>query len=594
MNNPWTTIFAAAFALTLLGCAGAPSESASNAERQLDELIEREWRQRLAANPRLAERYGVPSEGPPLGRHSKDAIAQRAQQNLGLMDDLTKIDRAQLSRPAQVDYDVMRTILEDRVARHRHKDYLLPLTVDDGFHISLAQMPSRSEFRDIDDYRRYLARLEDVPRYLQEHTRLLESGIEAGMTLPAVVLEGYDVTIATHVVEEPEKSVFWAPFAAMPATLSAAQQSELKAEGRRQISESVVPAYRRLLTFMNERYIPSARQTTGANALPGGESYYAAMIRSFTNLELSPREIHDIGLREVARIKEEMRVIMDQVGHDDDLASFIEFLRTDPRFYATTPKELLDRAKVISKDMDGALPRLFGRLPRKPYTVEPVPDHLAPKYTGGRYVGTSADSSRPGIYWVNTYALDSRPFYTQEALSFHEAVPGHHLQGALAAEMEDLKPFRRELYLSSFGEGWGLYSEWLGKEAGFYQDPYSDFGRLTYEMWRACRLVVDTGLHAFGWTREQTMDYLASHTALSIQEVTTETDRYISWPGQALAYKLGELEIKSLRRRAEQALGEAFDVRDFHDRILRNGAVPLSVLGDEIDQYIREARSTNE
>lgn len=300
--------------------------------------------------------------------------------------------------------------------------------------------------------------------------------------------------------------------------------------------------------------------------------------------------MHAIGLREVARIRAEMEAVMKRAGFEGDFASFLKFLRTDPRFYAKTPEELLKAAAWIAKRMDGKLPSLFGKLPRQPYGVEAVPADIAPKYTGGRYVGAPLDSTRAGRYWVNTYALESRTLYTLEALTLHEAVPGHHLQGALAKELADLPAFRRYLYVDAFGEGWGLYSERLGLEAGFYTDPYSDFGRLTYEMWRACRLVVDTGLHAKGWTRQQVIDYLAGNTALSLHEVTTETDRYISWPGQALAYKMGELKIRELRKKAEEALGTRFDIRDFHDLIIGNGTVTLPVLEGRVDTFIRSRR----
>lgn len=577
--------------LVLAGCvtSGVPYQPGET--ERLASIIDREWATRLEANPRLARRYDARSQQPPLGSFTDAAIERRADSDRRLLAELKSIDRAALGRPAQVDYDVLQEILTDRVERYAVADYLIPFTSDTGFHISLAQLPTTSDFRNADDYENYLTQLADVPRYLGEHEALLEAAIEAGMTQPQVVLEGYDVTIATHVVDAPEASVFWDPFQRMPATLSVDEQTTLRKRGRSAIADHVVPAYRSLLTFMNTRYAPSARSSTAARDLPDGDVYYQAMIRSYTGLSLSPQAIHEIGLGEVARIGSEMREVMRRVGFSGDLQEFIAQLRTDPRFYPKSAEELLNRAKVIAKDMDGELPRFFKRLPRKPYTVAPVPDHLAPKYTAGRYVGADANSTRPGVYWVNTYDLPSRPLYAQEALTFHEAVPGHHLQGALAAELDDLKPFRRELYLSAFGEGWGLYSEWLGKEAGFYQDPYSDFGRLTYEMWRACRLVVDTGLHALGWSRQRAVDYLARHTALSLQEVNTEIDRYISWPGQALAYKLGELEIKTLRREAEQALGERFDIREFHDRILGNGAVPLAVLRDEVHRYIQEAKS---
>ncbi|MCZ6899204.1 MAG: DUF885 domain-containing protein, partial [Bacteroidetes bacterium] len=320
--------------------------------------------------------------------------------------------------------------------------------------------------------------------------------------------------------------------------------------------------------------------------LPNGEEYYNQRLQYFTTLPMTVDEVHDKGLEEVARIKAEMQVIIKQVGFDGDFQAFLDFLRTDEQFYAKTAEELLKEATYIAKKMDGKLPSLFGKLPRLPYGVEPVPDEIAPKYTGGRYVSAPKGGTRAGYYWVNTYKLENRPLYVLESLTLHEAVPGHHLQGSLARELEDLPDFRSRMYISAFGEGWGLYSEWLGLEAGFYQDPYSNFGRLTYEMWRACRLVVDTGIHAKGWTRDQVINYLAKNTALSIHEITTETDRYIAWPGQALSYKIGEMTIKRLRKKAEKELGKNFDVREFHDKVLENGAVTLPILEQIIDDYI--------
>jgi uncharacterized protein (DUF885 family) len=337
---------------------------------------------------------------------------------------------------------------------------------------------------------------------------------------------------------------------------------------------------------MTSEYLPKTRTTTAAADLPRGREYYAHRVRYFTTLDVTPEDVHKVGLAEVARIHTEMVKVVRQSGFEGDFAAFLKFLRTDPRFYARTPEELLKQASFIAKRMDGKLPSLFGHLPRLPYGVEPVPAHLAPKYTGGRYVEAPVGGTRAGTYWVNTYALESRPLYVLEALTLHEAVPGHHLQIALQQELQGVPPFRRASGVGAFVEGWGLYSERLGLEAGFYQDPYSNFGRLTYEMWRACRLVVDTGLHAFGWSRAKAMDFLASNTALSLHEVRTETDRYISWPGQALAYKMGELKIRELRRMAETDLGPRFDVRSFHDAILASGPVPLPVLEEQIRAYV--------
>jgi uncharacterized protein (DUF885 family) len=374
----------------------------------------------------------------------------------------------------------------------------------------------------------------------------------------------------------------------MPENLAGGERAAIVERAREVIMEGVVPAYRRLLEFFRAEYIPGARTTLGASRLPNGLRYYLSQIRRYATVDMTPAEIHDIGLSEVARIRAEMEAIMEEVGHQGSLAEFIEFLRTDPRFYARTPHELLAEASYFAKKIDGRLPQLFGRLPRQPYGVAPVPDDIAPFYTGGRYIGAPLDAHRGGYYWVNTYALESRPLYTLPALTLHEAVPGHHLQIALAAEQADQPEFRRNDYISAFGEGWALYAEKLGVEMDIYETPYQHFGRLSYEMWRACRLVIDTGVHAMGWSRKQAQEYLAANTALSVHEMTTEVDRYISWPAQALSYKLGEYTIRNLRREAETRLGVDFDLRAFHDFILALGSVPLDILGDEVGRWIEE------
>ena len=415
----------------------------------------------------------------------------------------------------------------------------------------------------------------------------MRRGLERGMTLARVVLEGYEVTINSDVVGSPEESVFYKPFARFPASVPAADQERIRDSGKDAIHQVIVPAYQAFLDFMTGEYMLKARTTIGASELPNGTEYYQEQVRRFTTLDVTVEEVHQLGLSEVERIQLEMNQVIAEVGFEGDFAEFLEFLRTYPRFYAKTPEQLLKEAAYIAKRMDARLPSLFKKLPRLPYGVAPVPDHLAPKYTGGRYVSAPAGGTEPGYYWVNTYALRNRPLYVLEALTLHEAVPGHHLQHAIAEELEGLPNFRRYLYLSAFGEGWGLYSERLGLEAGFYTDPYSNFGRLTYEMWRACRLVVDTGLHAKHWTRQQAMDYLASRTALSLHEIRTETDRYISWPAQALSYKMGELTIRRLRAEAEQALGSQFDLREFHDLILSNGALALPILEEVVRASIQ-------
>jgi uncharacterized protein (DUF885 family) len=397
-----------------------------------------------------------------------------------------------------------------------------------------ARMPADTDFTRLADYSNYLARLEMIAPVMDEYIVLMRKGIELEITQPKVILEGRDAPIKAQLVDRVDASPFFAPFAKMPAIIPSAEQASLLAQAQEVISASVIPAYRRLFDFFHQEYLPAARETLGAYQLPDGENYYQAAIRRYATVDLSPQEIHDIGLKEVARIRAEMDDIIRQVEFAGDFPAFLEFLRTDEQFYALTPKDLLAFASYYAKKIDGRLPMLFGHLPRQPYGIAPVPDDIAPFYTGGRYVPNSLASHRGSYYWVNTYQLESRPLYNIPALTLHEGVPGHHLQGALAQELENQPPFRRFDYISAYGEGWGLYAEKLGVEMDIYETPYEHFGRLSYEMWRACRLVIDTGVHAMGWSREQAQDYLASNTALSVHEVTTEVDRYISWPGPQL------------------------------------------------------------
>jgi uncharacterized protein (DUF885 family) len=454
--------------------------------------------------------------------------------------------------------------------------------MDVGYVVSATRFDTASDYLD------YLARLEALPGYLEQNRVNMQLGIESGFTQPREIMKNILVSFDAQVTESAETHPLYAPFRDIPGNIAAEDRARLRDKAQRLLEERVIPAYAEIRDFMRERYVPNARETLGASELPDGEAYYAALVRYYTTLDsATPDCIHERGLSEVARIRAEMNDVIAQTGFEGSFDDFLEFLRTDPRFYAKTPEELLTRAAWIAKRTDGRLPAYFGKLPRQPYSVEPVPDEIAPNYTAGRYVPAPPGGPRGGQYWVNTYALDTRALYQLVALSLHEGVPGHHLQGALAYEIEDAPEFRRQFYPHAYGEGWGLYAEKLGVEMGMYDTPYDHFGRLSYEMWRACRLVIDTGIHAKGWTREQAVDYLASNTALSMHEVGTEIDRYIAWPGQALAYKIGELTLWDLRREAETALGDAFDIREFHDVVLTSGGVPLELLKTSVKQYVR-------
>jgi uncharacterized protein (DUF885 family) len=534
-----------------------------------------------------------------VGRHEHDDrlpsvaeedLRRRAERRRAFLRRLGKIDRSALGTEDRISHDMFRRRMELAVRGHELGEHLLPFTSETGFHTEFARLPAQMPFRSVEGYEDYLSRLRAWPDYLEQHLAHLRRGLEVGMTQPRAVLDGLEPTIEAHVVEDPEESVFWTPFASFPRAVPEAERRRLREEGRAAIREAVVPGYERFLRFFRERYLPGARTTVGASELPEGEAYYRLQVRRYTTLERSPEEIHRLGLREVERIRGEMEAVIAETGFEGSYEEFLAFLRTDDRFYVEEPEQLLKEAAWIAKRTDGKLPSLFGKLPRLPYGVAPVPDHLAPNYTAGRYVPPPPGSDRPGLYWVNTHDLESRPLYTLTALTLHEAVPGHHLQHAAQLEIQGLPAFRRHTYISAFGEGWALYAERLGVEAGLYDTPYEDFGRLTYEMWRACRLVVDTGLHAMGWSRERARDYLASRTALSLHEVRTETDRYISWPGQALAYKMGEIEIRRLREKAAEALGDAFDLRAFHDAILWHGTVPLPTLREQVEGWIESRR----
>ena len=554
---------------------------------RLRALFEEEWEFRLKEDPLFATSVGDHRYDDRLPEVGVQEEARRTEIRRQFREKLLGIDPKSLGPVDRESYALFRRELDDAIRDYELHGYRFPINADSGFHIEFAQLPEQVPFATTRDYENYIARLKAFPEYVLQNLELLEEGVRTGWTLPRVVLKGYEGTVQAHVVDDPAKSVFHRPFQSFPAGVPEGDRDRLRRAGDEAIRESVVPAYRRLLDFLTREYIPKSRQTTGASDLVNGPEYYAFRVRHFTTLDLTPEQIHELGLAEVSRIRAEMESVRKETGFTGDFAAFLKFLRTDPRFYAKTPEELLERASRIAKRIDGKLPTLFSRLPRQPYGVEPVPAAIAPKYTGGRYVPAPLDGKKAGTYWVNTYALPSRPLYVLESLTLHEAVPGHHLQMALGKELNDLPPFRRNLYVDAFGEGWGLYSERLGLEIGLYTDPYSNFGRLTYEMWRACRLVVDTGLHAKGWSRQRAIDYLSSNTALSVHECTTETDRYIAWPAQALAYKMGELKIRELRARAEKELGERFDVRAFHDVVLSGGTVTLPLLETRVVEFIR-------
>ena len=511
---------------------------------------------------------------------------RRAKANAAFIERLHAIDRAQLDRADRISYDLFDFILTYRVRFAAHKEWRAPLNSDSGFHTAVMQMHEAADTQSVRGYEHYIARLKDVPRYFAENVANMRQGLKDGYTLPADILPGIASIIDAEQFVRPEDSPLYGPFKAFPDLIPAADQTRLGEAGKAAIGSAVIPAYRDFQAFFTREYVPAARRTIAASALPDGKAYYADLVRYYATCDATPDEVHEIGLEEVARIREDMEEAMQRAKFTGSFAEFLVFLRDDPQFYAKTPVDLLKDASTLAKEIDGKLPQYFGKLPRMTYRVEPVPATLAPNYTAGRYNAGPNDGRTPGTYWVNTFALDRRPLYSLPALTLHEAVPGHHLQIALARELKELPAFRQNAYLSAFGEGWALYAEKLGVEMGMYKTPYEDFGRLGFEMWRACRLVVDTGMHWRSWSRDQALDYLRRNTTLSAHEVRTEIDRYIAWPGQALSYKLGEIRIVALRRKAERALGARFDLRAFHDAVLEQGTVTLPMLERHIDAYI--------
>ncbi len=525
----------------------------------------------------------------PLGRHLEALEKQHADFARTQLKELEKIDFSGLTETEQISHELLRFRLQNTVDEYEYEMYLNPIQADQGFHLNLNYRikPILSH----KDGVRYLKVLNAVPTFVDEHLVLMREGIKKGISQPQVIFKGYESTYNVHIVDDVTQSAFYEPFTNLPSTLSKAQSDSILTAAQIAIQERVVPSFRRIKQFFETEYIPKTRKALGVSEIPNGREFYQNRINYYTTTtEYTADDIHRIGLAEVARIKSEMQKIIIKVGFEGSFNEFLTFLRTDEQFYVKTGKELLMNARDIAKRIDAELPKFFNTLPRRPYGVIKVPDAIAPKYTGGRYSGPASDT-QPGFYLVNTYKLDSRPLYTLPSLTAHEAVPGHHLQGSLHRELSDSIPqFRKNTYLSAYGEGWALYTEFLGNELGIYTTPYEEFGKYTYEMWRACRLVVDTGIHSKGWTRDQVVTFMLENTALSEHEVNTETDRYIAWPGQAISYKMGEIKIRELRAKAEKQLGASFNIRDFHDIILEQGTVTLPILEKRVNVYIKKTK----
>ncbi|MEM8814946.1 MAG: DUF885 domain-containing protein [Pseudomonadota bacterium] len=562
-----------------------PSAGRANVDDDFEALLDEVWEWQLAANPMFASQLGDLRYNRSWRDSSPDAVNERHLATRAFLRRLIAIDSDALDEGNRLNYELFRRELTSDVERHQFNAHLLPFSHRGG----LQNLDSRADLIPLETvahFEDWLARLGQLDTLVEQQIALAEAGIEAGVVPPEVLMQRIPAQLDTQLVDDPAASPFYRVFETLPEEFGAEQREALQQAARRTIERTVLPAYRRLARWFDDRYLPAARDSIGLSELPNGGSWYEFLAREYTTTRMTPDEIHRLGLDEVKRIRDEMMQIIDEVGFDGSFAEFLEFLRTDPQFYYDNPEDLYEAYLATSKRIDPELVKLFGKLPRMPYGVKPIPDSVAPDTTTAYYTRPAADGSRAGIYWVNLYRPEVRPKYEIEVLSVHEAMPGHHLQIALQQELGDMPNFRRYSGFTAFVEGWGLYSESLGYELGLYTDPYSRFGALTYEMWRAVRLVVDTGLHYKGWTRDQAIDFFRSNAAKTEHDIVNEIDRYLGIPGQALAYKVGQLKMLELRQAAELRLGDRFDVRAFHDEMLGAGALPLDLLESRMNRWI--------
>ena len=578
--------FIIAFSVCLLSTPAFAQDDAS--KDLLDSLITDMREASMASDPISAGFEGDKEARRRLPDVSPDAGRRQSQADATFRSRLASIPTVTLSDDDKLNHALVGWVLSRKELVGPIDGSRIPFTNDSGFYNSITYTVRNTRFDTAQDYYDYMARLQDMPRFFGQHIANMRRGISDGYTAPTEIMPGVVTGVRNMTEVTAENHPLAAPFMDVNPRIDEIERAKIKAEGLAVINASVLSSYQTLLAFMENEYVPAARPDIGLSSTPGGRENYARLVKYYTTMDITPEEVHQIGLSEVARIRSEMDAIIAAVGFEGSFADFLNFLRTDPQFYATSREDLLKEAAYIAKRADGKMPEFFGTLPRLSYGVIPVPQEIEQNYTTGRYFGGNAKQGKAGNYVVNTYDLKQRPLYNLPALTLHEGVPGHHHQISLAAEQKDVPEFRQNLYPHAFGEGWGLYSEKLGVEMGIYQTPYEDFGRLTYEMWRACRLVMDTGIHYMGWSRAQAEACLLENSALAKHNVKTETDRYIAWPGQALAYKMGELKILELRKRAEDSLGEKFDIRRFHDAVLVDGAVPLGILEKRIDDWIAE------
>jgi uncharacterized protein (DUF885 family) len=567
------------------------SETGLSDSNRFKEIVAITYDYTMLSFPEYATYFGDPRGQDRWTDQTEAATRQREQDDKTLLDALANIDREKLSTAEQVNFDLLFDSQKRVIEGHQFLDEMMPLNQMSGVQQDIAQMMAITRPKTVADYSNMIARLEKTPEVVDQTIAWMRKGIEAGVTPPAITLRDVPQQIRNQLVDEPNESPMLGSFMKFPASVDSLQQASLRKQAETTFSEKIAPALEKLLSFIENEYIPAARKTIALRDLPNGEAWYAYNVKQRTTTDLTPEQIHEIGLSEVKRIRDEMDSIIEATGFAGTFEDFLQFLRTDPQFYHDTKEGLLREYRDIAKRADPELMKLFGRLPRTPYGIIPVPAYAEKSQTTAYYQRGSIDAGRPGNFFANTYALDTRPRWEMEALTLHEAVPGHHLQLALQDELEDVPWFRRSGGYTAFVEGWGLYSESLGVEMGFYQDPYSKFGQLTYEMWRAIRLVVDTGMHHLGWSRQQAIDYFMKNAGKQEHDVIVEIDRYIVWPGQALAYKIGELKIKELRAWATNELGDDFDIREFHDQVLGKGALPLSLLETNIKAWVRERKT---
>ncbi len=566
----------------------AESDAGLSGSERFKELVDISYDYTMLSYPEYATYLGDPRGQDRWTDQSMAMTRQREEDARVFLAALENIDREGLSGTEQVNFDLLYdSQVRDIEGQQFPGDYM-PVNQMGGVQQDIAQMMAISQPKNAQDYANMISRLEKTPEVIDQTIAWMRKGMEAGITPPAITLRDVPQQIRNQLVDEAHQSPLLGAFKQFPSSVDSLQQESLRKQAEVAFSEKIAPGYEKLLAFMENEYIPAARKSIAMSELPNGKAWYAYNVKQRTTTDLTPEQIHEIGLSEVKRIRGEMEKIIESSGFEGSFEEFLVFLRTDPQFYHTSKEDLLREYRDIAKRADPELMKLFGKLPRTPYGIIPVPAYAEKSQTTAYYQRGSVEAGRPGNFFANTYALDTRPRWEMEALTLHEAVPGHHLQLALADEMEDVPWFRRIGGYTAFIEGWGLYSESLGVEMGFYKDPYSKFGQLTYEMWRAIRLVVDTGMHQLGWSRQQAIDYFMENAGKQEHDVIVEVDRYIVWPGQALAYKIGELKIKELRAFATDALGEDFDIRGFHDEVLGKGALPLSVLDANIRAWVKE------